>query len=123
MEVWDEKKIGRLVTSDFLVFRVAFRSLISFWIASISVVRVVMMVCFSAIWDTISDLGRFLLPFVLGIFVILLTALDKHLFFALIDKQMDIRRMVQNLDRSLSDMYSIISEIQRYSTFVCSLLL
>lgn len=54
-------------SSDFLVFRLAFFSSISFWIASISVVRVVTMVYFSTIWDTISDLGRFLLPFVLGI--------------------------------------------------------
>ena len=38
-------------------------------IEAISSLRVVIWVCFSVIWDAISDLGRFLLPLVLGIVV------------------------------------------------------
>ena len=44
-----------------------FCSSIAFWMDAISVFRDVIVSCFSVIWDATSDLGRFLLPFVLAI--------------------------------------------------------
>ena len=63
----DATSFSAFFRADFFSFSVFFCYSIAFWMDAISVFRDVIVSCFSVIWDATSDLGRFLLPFVLAI--------------------------------------------------------